>query len=305
MTDWRSRTTTYPTREAWLEARRTGIGGSDVPAILGLSPWASPLDVWASKMGLDEERESTYSMRRGNHMESFIAEELASEANAIQIARRFGSDDFAIVRDPLRDCLAYSPDALIIDHEGVEVLGEWKSQIRSAAKWAEDVPEDVQAQVQHGMFVMDLPACYVACDLGNELAWKRIERDPSWASEKMPLLLAWWDRHIVGEEAPAPTSTDKDVLNRIYPEDFGASISLPVDFMDTAEDLERLKAQEKAIKADIDAIENGVRALMKDATTGVLPDGSGWTWKVQHRKEFVVKASSSRVLRRFKAKGDK
>lgn len=31
-------------RTEWLKARRSGIGGSDIAAILGLSPWATPLD---------------------------------------------------------------------------------------------------------------------------------------------------------------------------------------------------------------------------------------------------------------------
>ena len=30
------------TRAEWLAQRRTGIGGSDVASILGLSPWRTP-----------------------------------------------------------------------------------------------------------------------------------------------------------------------------------------------------------------------------------------------------------------------
>ena len=32
-------------REEWLNERRTGIGGSDAAAVMGLNPWKSPLDV--------------------------------------------------------------------------------------------------------------------------------------------------------------------------------------------------------------------------------------------------------------------
>lgn len=38
-------------RADWLAARRTGIGGSDVAPILGLSKWRSPLDVYMVKRG--------------------------------------------------------------------------------------------------------------------------------------------------------------------------------------------------------------------------------------------------------------
>lgn len=44
-------------RAEWLEGRRQGIGGSDVAAVLGLSPWKTALDVWNDKLGLSEEKE--------------------------------------------------------------------------------------------------------------------------------------------------------------------------------------------------------------------------------------------------------
>ena len=44
-------------RAAWLEGRRTGIGGSDVAAVLSLNPWKPPLDVWNDKLGLSEDKE--------------------------------------------------------------------------------------------------------------------------------------------------------------------------------------------------------------------------------------------------------
>ena len=37
------------THEEWLELRRTGIGGSDCAAALGLSKWQSQLGLWSGK----------------------------------------------------------------------------------------------------------------------------------------------------------------------------------------------------------------------------------------------------------------
>jgi predicted phage-related endonuclease len=39
------------TPEQWLADRRKCIGGSDIDAILGLSPYRTPVDVWAEKTG--------------------------------------------------------------------------------------------------------------------------------------------------------------------------------------------------------------------------------------------------------------
>ena len=39
-----------PERRAWLEARRSGVGASEIAAILGLDPFRGPLDTWLSKV---------------------------------------------------------------------------------------------------------------------------------------------------------------------------------------------------------------------------------------------------------------
>ena len=39
------------TREEWLAARRLGVTGTDISAILGANPWATPLDIWLDKTG--------------------------------------------------------------------------------------------------------------------------------------------------------------------------------------------------------------------------------------------------------------
>ena len=36
----------------WYELRKSGIGGSDAAAILGLSPWKTNVDLWEEKVGI-------------------------------------------------------------------------------------------------------------------------------------------------------------------------------------------------------------------------------------------------------------
>ena len=40
------------TREQWLAFRRLGIGGSDVAAIMGISPFATSRDLYYDKIGV-------------------------------------------------------------------------------------------------------------------------------------------------------------------------------------------------------------------------------------------------------------
>jgi len=38
-------------RSEWHAARKKGLGGSDIAAVMGVSPWQTPMDVWLSKTG--------------------------------------------------------------------------------------------------------------------------------------------------------------------------------------------------------------------------------------------------------------
>lgn len=40
-------------REGWLEVRKSGIGGSDAGAAVGLSPYTSQLELWLEKTRRD------------------------------------------------------------------------------------------------------------------------------------------------------------------------------------------------------------------------------------------------------------
>ena len=58
------------------ENRPIGIGGSDIAALLGLSPYKTPLELWAEKVGHPGLKASQgIHLRFGQHVEPFIAKE--------------------------------------------------------------------------------------------------------------------------------------------------------------------------------------------------------------------------------------
>jgi len=66
-------------REEWLAVRKTGIGGSDAAAVLGVSPFVSPLDLWEDKTGRAAEIEHTPPMKRGRVLEPIAADQYIEE----------------------------------------------------------------------------------------------------------------------------------------------------------------------------------------------------------------------------------
>ncbi len=306
----------FADRTSWLASRRKGIGGSEVAAILGRSRWRTPLQVWASKVGLEpDSAETTYSQERGLHMEPLIERVLEREAG-IWVYSSHADDDGGeiIVTHPTYPCLRYSPDGFAIPtgqtgemaEGGVfpnSALVEFKSRHPAARdEWAEGIPEDVALQVQHGLAVCEMSVAYVACDLVTECRWTRVEKDPAYETESIPRLLEFW-KLVEAETPPAPTAEDRDVLGRLYPRpQAGKTVALDATLLELAWELEVIEREGKERERRAEEIKNLVRAAIGDAERGVLPDGGGWSWTVTERKEHVVKASASRVLRRFKAK---
>jgi len=53
----------------WYSYRREHIGSSDIAAVLGLSPWKTPYQLWLEKTGRKEESEPNSAMIRGKVLE--------------------------------------------------------------------------------------------------------------------------------------------------------------------------------------------------------------------------------------------
>lgn len=56
--------------EAWLNWRRTGIGATDIVALMGKSPWKTALEVYNDKSGFDHTEDINDMMQRGSLYES-------------------------------------------------------------------------------------------------------------------------------------------------------------------------------------------------------------------------------------------
>ncbi len=56
--------------EEWLDWRKKGIGSSDAPIIMGVSPWKTPFELWEEKTGrVQPEQTSNWAQERGNELE--------------------------------------------------------------------------------------------------------------------------------------------------------------------------------------------------------------------------------------------
>lgn len=217
-------------REDWLSVRKTGIGGSDAAAAVGLSPYMSPLELWMIKTGRDADLpkpdpdDTTDPVYWGALLEPVVA-----AAYTKQTGRRVRRIN-AVLRHPSIPWMLANIDREVIGAPEVSLL-ECKTAGEFGARlWREGVPEYVQLQVQHQLAVTGKHAADVAVLLcGQVLEVHRIVRDDTLIAQLIELEAAFW--HYVETDTPPPADGSESAdraLRCLYP-GAGGSIDFTED----------------------------------------------------------------------------
>lgn len=143
----------FRSREEWLK-HRSGIGGSDAAAVLGLSPWKTNVQLWEEKTGRREAPDISDSpvVKYGTEAEKYLRGLFALDYPEYEVCyeenNAFFSSDFAHA----------SLDGWLIEKEtGRKGILEIKTaNITSgtlADRWKDQVPQHYYAQVLHYLLV--------------------------------------------------------------------------------------------------------------------------------------------------------
>jgi putative phage-type endonuclease len=194
-----------PTDPAWHEARRTFIGASDAPAVLGISPWATPLDVWASKLNIGDQFQGNLSTDMGHALEDLIARTWAKQAGR----------SVAAVGTTVRH-RKYPHIAASVDRDVVRIVGQDREHVEckyvgpnTAYQWANGVPVYVQAQCQVQMAVTGARRVHVAAlivDHGPRFFTAAVERDDTVIDEIIGRLNEFWQGYVEANSGPTSTA---------------------------------------------------------------------------------------------------
>jgi len=264
------------------EQRRQGLGGTDVAAIVGVSPYRSPIDVWLEKTGQGEPQDQTWRMRLGQIFEDAIAQAY-SEREQRRLAR------MGVVFHKEHPFLYVHPDRKVLGEPG---LVEVKKTVGSAAltpAWK------VQATWQMGL--TGRLWCDVVVFDGNDIEVIRVERDQELIDSLIEAAVDFWQHNITAGVPPAPDGTEA------Y-RDYIAGLHEPIEEERTATPeqvllLDELRDVQQRVKADgihEQEIKNRLAEQMGTATKLVAPQGSV-TYRMTKASEYVVKREEKRVLR--------
>lgn len=95
------------THDEWLDARRSGIGSSEVGTILCLNPFETPYQLWHRKKGLDPDKSQNFAMRAGHYLEDAVSRFYADETGKDIIKASAGD---WLVRSDSHPYMQVSPD---------------------------------------------------------------------------------------------------------------------------------------------------------------------------------------------------
>jgi putative phage-type endonuclease len=273
-------------REKWLEARLSGIGGSEVAALVGVSEYETTFSIWRKKMATGPDEELTGApIEWGHRLEEVVAQKVADELGS-QYAHRFAGGLWADREDPV---LRVTPDRLLTKKRSwnatalieCKTAGDdehWESgTIHPRGQGTGSAPIAYQAQAQWQMGILGLPVCYLGClVLGRERDFFTVEihRDREWFAEMAAEAKRFWVENIKGETIPMHDlrhPRTEELLKAVSPQVLMPSTELPEGSESWLESLHRCKLAAEKAQADLDEAKNFFRMWTGDAGAAYLP----------------------------------
>ena len=269
----------------WLEERRKGIGGSDVAAIMGLSPWKTAYQVYREKRKEVEDWQGNSITDWGKRMEPAIRQWYSD-----QTGRDVRLPD-KIMYHPKHPFMLASLDGFTDDGRVVEI-----KTARSGKNWGEpetnQIPDYYAVQVHHymtitGFQVADIPVSIA----GGSPSLYIVEADKEISEMIIEACAKFWERVQSGN--PPDPVTYADAVARFGKIKSDGSIIATTELIEAIAGLKQLRAQLGAMEDAEEAVKAKLIIALGDQADTII-DGAGQTlvtYKLANgRKSFDAKA---------------
>jgi putative phage-type endonuclease len=268
-------------QEVWLEARRAGIGASEIACVLNLSPYDSAFSLYWKKVHGWETQDDD-DMEAGRRMESAICDWAADRIDPLENLVVLPGGLYQSAERPWElatpDRLVYLPCARC-DGEGPEFClacgGTGAGKLAAVLEtkhpfsWdgfgedgSDDMPVYFRAQVLQQIDVMDVDEGYLAAYCGHQLRVYRIRRDDKDLRTMRTAGAAFWQRLVDGV---VPDVDDHhataEILQRLHPSVQNVDVQVPLEL---AEGYRRARALKARTAALVDRYEARLRLAIGD-----------------------------------------
>lgn len=273
--------------EEQKEQRKFGIGGSDMPIILGLSNYKTPYQLYLEKKGiLSTSDEMSQLQYWGNRLEGIIRDEFADRNKVI-----IETPDTLI--HPFYDFMRANIDGYIPEWDSVLEV-KCSSQFM-ANEWGYDgsdnIPMSYLVQVAHYCSVLNAQSAYIAVLIGgHDYRQYKYTRDFELEKTVIEVGHAFWDAI---KNDIAPPATNQMDLRMMYPRHTsGKSIAISdeiyshiLNLNDSKAKIKELQEIEEQSRFTIMQYMNDCECLTNEAGVPLV------TWKTNKRgsRTFLLK----------------
>jgi len=252
----------------WFALRKGGITATDATVIAGLSPYKTPYQLWAEKLGKVEPSKAGAAAQRG-----IILEDAVATFYELETGRKLKRSN-GIVRWKGAPWVMASLDRTVVGEPG---LVEIKTS--ASPRWSMyPVPPEVNAQVQWQMMIMEAPWCDVAVLLGGLVF--RIERVKADIKFQAELHAKATDfRRMLEEGTPPPLSgADSQALALVTPQESEEWAQADAGMERVAALYSERLYELKVLEQEVDNLAVNIKEAV-GAKQGIV--GQGWqaTWR--------------------------
>lgn len=313
---------TAQSRIDWLKQRQSGIGGSEIAAIVGLNQYKTPMQIWESKVNPVQDEETSQPAYWGTVLEDVVAKEYELRTgNKVQrLTKQMRHPDFnfaianidrAIVNPEISGNVRFKDGKITTDR----ILECKTANGFSVKQWgdigSDQVPDSYLIQCQWYLGVTGASICDLAVLIGGQdFRIYTILRDDDLINDLLQQGAAFWEL-VQNKIEPDPINYPEAVKKWAISD---SSLSVQADdlLIDDLEKIQSIKAQVKELEAQEDGLKARVVYALKEAETLIYQGVKVATCKTQTRTSFDSKAfekdhpelyaqykktSSTRVLR--------
>lgn len=244
------------------------IGGSDIGAILGLSRFRSPLEVWMEKTGKEIKKVDSLPLRFGSFAEEFVASEY-SRSTGFELLHdksvfvhsdhsfmsahidRFVLEDKDIAPSHILECKTANPFA---SHEWGEV-------------GSDEVPMSYLCQCVWYMAITNLDRVDLAVLFGNsDFRIYEIAKDKDLEELILQKATTFWQEHVL-KDIPPPPQSESDCQTLFSKADSTKSIEAKLETLDLTKRLQILNSEIEVREEEISSIKQSIMSQMQEAET--------------------------------------
>ena len=269
------------------------IGGSDIGAILGLSRFRTPLEVWMEKTGKEFKKHDSLPLRFGSFAESFVASEY-SRATGFELLI-----DESIYIHQQYSYMSAHIDRFVLSAKLGNDLGNQPSNKSplppsrilecktanpfSSGDWGEvgsdQVPMSYLCQCIWYMAITGIERTDLAVLFGNsDFRIYEIARDQELEELVMAKATAFWHDYVL-KDIPPPVSSEQDCQTLFSKGDASKSIEAAKETLELTKRLHTLNGEIAVREEELSAIKQNIMSQMGEAELLTYQGKVLATWK--------------------------